>query len=202
MLPAIDAFPVFTPIPFTLNIVTVSKPMRREDIPQGEPIFPAPPLTPKGVTFKLERSVFVQVHAWRSDGNQSTVGHLGGLSPEPAPPHFYDAVRTEGLEKVWVPELGDEKKQKGTWKQEVNFLSNFQLACPPTFKSQTMGVDVWFQTHPKGDCTDPFSLTVLVVFESRIPGYWQRSEGRGANRCGLEHAAPRVGCLGWSTSGD
>lgn len=45
ILPTLDEFPIFTPIPVSINIETTSKTMRREDTPENEPIFPAPPLT-------------------------------------------------------------------------------------------------------------------------------------------------------------
>ncbi|PSR74839.1 hypothetical protein PHLCEN_2v9553 [Hermanssonia centrifuga] len=140
VIPSLDVLPIFTPIPFTLNVVTVSKPMKREETPEGESVFPAPPLTPKGAEFRLERNVYVRTHNWATTSDGNPVAVLGGLAPTAPNPKFYDHVQVEGMEKVWLPALGDEKKQKGSWKQEVTFRSTFMLTCPPSFESPSMVV--------------------------------------------------------------
>ena len=121
--------------------------MRRDEAPENEPIFPAPPLTPQKVEFRLARNVVVNVHTWRESGTDK-LAYLGGLSPTSNPLE----LQAVGLEvvpaaKEWIPDNGDEKKQKGTWKQEVEFRSTFTLNCPPSFSAQTMSIEVGDVMH-------------------------------------------------------
>ncbi|KAJ3558003.1 hypothetical protein NM688_g1164 [Phlebia brevispora] len=138
-IPDLPTIPIFTAIPFVLSVVTVSKTTRKDDTPTDQPIFPAPPLTPQGVEFKLTRAVMVHTRAWVANGTD-TVAPLGGLSPQAKDPHFYDEVQVENIMKTWIPVFGEEKKSKGSWRQQVDFRSTFKLTCPPTFTTETMHV--------------------------------------------------------------
>ena len=124
-----------------INVTTITKPMKQEDTPTDQPIFPAPPNHPRNVEFNLSRQVMIRTHSWTEYGN-NTVAVLGGFSPS-APanqPNWYDQVQVETTENVWLPDLGDEKKNRGSWKQQITFRSNFTLTCPPTFSSNTMSI--------------------------------------------------------------
>lgn len=80
---------------------------------------------------------------WSNHG-YSSINSLGGLSPTPPndQPLRYEQVQVNAPEKVWLPDLGDEKKSKGSWKQQVTVKSSFTLTCPPAFSSETMSVTV------------------------------------------------------------
>ncbi|KAI0345935.1 hypothetical protein BDW22DRAFT_1353570 [Trametopsis cervina] len=135
----INVLPVLTPIPFTLTIVTHSKPTTKEDKPPEETIFPAPPLKPHEIDFRIERNVYIRTGSWDSYSEGGFIAYLGGMGPKSSSAS-QSAVQVEPMEKVWIPLNGDEKKQKGCWKQEVTFKSTFQLSCPPAFDANTMKV--------------------------------------------------------------
>ncbi len=139
-MPSLDALPIFTPIEFALHVITVSKLMTLKDTPKGEPVFPAPPLTPHSTQFELKRNIHVRARQWEETYKSDQVAVLGGLAPVAPSRGFYDDVRVEGVEKVWLPAAGDETKQQGSWKQEATFRSTFMLTCPPSFTSATMAV--------------------------------------------------------------
>lgn len=91
----------------------------------------------------------VRTRSWTEYADDK-VADLGGLSPEPPASQtlWYEQVQVDTPEKVWLPDLGDEKKNKGAWKQQVTFKSSFTLTCPPTFSSETMSVNVGRSRFP------------------------------------------------------
>ncbi|KAJ3557999.1 hypothetical protein NM688_g1171 [Phlebia brevispora] len=136
-LPAVDVYPIFTPIPFILEIVTLSKPMKREDVFQGA-VFPAPPHSPRtGVELKLVRDVSIK--AQHQDGTSfgSLVAYLGGFAHDES---AGAEVQTEIPESIWIPDQAAQKKHLGTFKQAVTFKSSFTFHCAPTFMAETMSV--------------------------------------------------------------
>jgi hypothetical protein len=142
-LPDIKAFPVLTPIPFTVNVVTISKTMKKDDVEEGERIFPAPPLHCQDVHFRMECDIFIKAKQCNSSSSDRLVAYLGGLGPN-LHPQAYEGVRVEPHDKIWLPssDSHDEKKQKGQWKQEVTLRSSFILSCAPTFQTPLMTVRV------------------------------------------------------------
>lgn len=132
-----------TPIPFTLNVVTVSKTMKKDETDDDDTIFPPPPLLKKNLEFSLERVVHVQALNWNRTSSHQFVTFLGGMANDKSDV-FYKDVQVIPTEKVWIPsqDAHDEKKHKGQWKQEVTFKSFISLSCPPTFSSQIMSVQV------------------------------------------------------------
>lgn len=141
--PAIDVFPLFTLIPFTLKITTESKPMKHEDTPEDKPIFPAPPTRPRDVTFELRREVRIAAKHWTATSGD-TVTSVGGMGTSFTP------CEADVAEKVWKP-VGDGQGPsdskgpvggKGTWLQETMFRSTILLKCPPSFDFETIGVEV------------------------------------------------------------
>lgn len=139
-----SVYPVFVPIPFTVNIVTTTKPMHREDMPDNEPIFPVPPHNASELEFKLMRKVEIHAQGWKEKESQK-VAFLGGLGSDSGG-HSEDAPRVEVFDGVWIPDTGhgkhDEKRHKGSWRQEARFKSTFVLTCPPSFTSKTLSVSV------------------------------------------------------------
>lgn len=126
--PAVDCLPLFLPIPFTISITTVSKPVKQGDCRPSESVWPAPPLHAKDVTFELKRNVYISTGAYSEQDIQIVRLH-GGLDGS-------CTVQTETTEAEWVPLSGD--GARGRWKQKVTFASSFVLRCPPTFKSTTI----------------------------------------------------------------
>ncbi|KAI0688328.1 hypothetical protein BC835DRAFT_1373087 [Cytidiella melzeri] len=152
VMPDIPILPVLTNIPFTLNIVTLSKPDHKDDSPSDKPIFPAPPLTPDALEFCLEQRVYICANGHESTSSDHLVCYVGGMGPS-LPATVYKAVEVEVMDKEWLPSVSDQKKThcKGQWKQEVIFKSSMQYTCPPTFTFQTMAVTVclteWHPSH-------------------------------------------------------
>jgi hypothetical protein len=143
VLPELSSWPVFTAIPFTITVTTHSKPMKADDKPSNEPIFPAPPEQPRQVEFGIERDVFISVTYWKSNRKNNHVSYLGGLGPEgPLPVVDQVPAQVNVMDKAWIPNDGREKETRGRWKQEVIFRSSFTLRCPPSFDSETMRVNV------------------------------------------------------------
>ncbi|GJE88447.1 hypothetical protein PsYK624_045300 [Phanerochaete sordida] len=142
IFPDMEAFPVLTPIPLTLNVVTVSKTMKADEHKEDEEIFPEPPQNPKKYELKMESKIWVKAQGHTNGSSDHTVGYLAGFG-ESDDPHFSDAVQVQGLRKTWIPshDSHDEKKHKGQWKQEVTFRSSFVLNCPPSFSTDTMTVE-------------------------------------------------------------
>ena len=63
---------------------------------------------------------------------------LGGM--EVATSASTKPVEVEVRAKEWIP--SEEGKSVGTWLQGVTFRSVFVLTCPPTFKAETMHLNV------------------------------------------------------------
>ncbi|KAL6306459.1 hypothetical protein BKA93DRAFT_729648 [Sparassis latifolia] len=127
-LPDLIQFPLFTPIPFSIRIVSISKPMKRENTPEDKPIFPTPPQYPEEIQFELRRSVYVRAHAFDSRLGERAP-FASGLTVDSS------SLESTRLENVWIP---SDDKEKGTWKQEVTFSSKFVLRCPPTFQTRIL----------------------------------------------------------------
>lgn len=117
--------------------------MKMDDLKEGEPLFPAPPLHPKGIEFGLNAAIVVRAREWSRKDNKSGLASLGGFGSS-ADPQYYDNVQIETSDKVWIPsrDSHDEKKHKGQWKQEVTFKSSFTLSQPPCFKIQILELRV------------------------------------------------------------
>ncbi|PSR74842.1 hypothetical protein PHLCEN_2v9556 [Hermanssonia centrifuga] len=176
-IPSLDALPIFTPIEFALHVVTVSKLMTLKDTPKGEPVFPAPPLTPHFTQFELKRNIHVRARQWEETYKSDQVAVLGGLAPVAPSRGFYDDVQVEGVEKVWLPAAGDETKQQGSWKQEATFRSTFMLTCPPSFTSATMAVAYWMRIEVKfpgigNNLKGEFPVQVVSSMQPPGAGTW------------------------------
>ena len=116
--------------------------MRRDDVKQVDDIFPAPPSTPRGVELRLTRRVQISAGGPHESAIEKMT-YLGGLGPKSNPAEQASlGLVVQPMEKTWIPDGGDEKKQKGSWKQEVNYQSTFTLTCPPSFVTETMRVEV------------------------------------------------------------
>lgn len=128
------------PIPFTLNVVTTSKPVRVDDSPSEAATFPAPPTKAAEIDFYLVRDVYIVAGNWTATSNDVYVCDVGGCGQSAA----RGGAEIEIMDKVWLPAYGDEKKQKGSWKQEINFRSQMYLTCPPSFVSPLVRLSVSF----------------------------------------------------------
>lgn len=122
----------------TLDVVTFSKPMKRDDSHTKGPIFPSPPHSPRLVELKLVRDVYVKARTFERTSCGILVEYLGGFAQDE---DANTSVQTEVSDPVWIPNQMDEK-EAGVWKQQTRFTSAITFRCPPTFQSDTMSVKV------------------------------------------------------------
>lgn len=113
--------------------------MKMDDVKEGEPIFPAPPLYAKEIEFELNRHIALRAKGFSRSGTKGGISKLGGFGAGSDPQNF-GQVQVDQPPKVWLPsqEEKDEKKAKGQWKQDVTFRSTFTLTQPPAWKTQTL----------------------------------------------------------------
>jgi len=135
-IPAINIFPLFTPIPITLQVTTLTKQMKFDESGENasEAMFPAPPLHAKEVDFSLRRYYHLNAQEWTASGSE-TVSYLGGMGKEA---NGQDAVIIENAGKIWIPSEDD--KRVGSWKQEVTMRSKIELKWTPTFETRIFSV--------------------------------------------------------------
>ena len=113
--------------------------MKMDDVKEGEPIFPAPPLQAKEIEFELNRHIAVKAKGMSRKGTKSGISKLGGFGSGSDAQNF-GLVQVEQPPKVWIPsqDSKDEKGGKGQWKQDVTFKSTFTITQPPAWQTQTL----------------------------------------------------------------
>lgn len=134
-------YPLFTPIPYTLRITTITKPMKKDEVdkmPQ-KPLFPTPPNRPSEVQFRLRRYIWLKAHWFTAVGDEDVTA-LGGLEIAASAPASNQSVDVRIGDKEWIPSESD--KNMGTYLQETTFASAFSFTCPPTFRTDIMRVNV------------------------------------------------------------
>lgn len=129
-----------TPIPYFLNIVTTTKPAKMGATHPDMAVFPAPPLNPAEVEFRLVRDLSLTADTWTAKSSAIFVCDIGGCGRSAA----VESAEVEVMKKAWIPSLEDEKKQIGSWKQEVKVKSKIYLDCTPAFESELIRLDVRF----------------------------------------------------------
>jgi len=165
--PEINEFPLFTPIPFVIEVVTFSKSMKHGEISAAKPIWPAPPTTPQEVRFELRRNVHVRTRHLNWQGSQK-VTSLGGFNGSAG------TVEVSTQDPEWVP--SDTDGSRGKWKQSTSFSSTFTLTCPPTFNfpslilDYTSHIELQFSGWQNDISLDvPFNIVSGVL--PSVPGY-------------------------------
>ncbi|THH01546.1 hypothetical protein EW026_g1148 [Hermanssonia centrifuga] len=142
-LPDIDVFPVQSPIPFILTVLTTSKPSQQEDSSKEQAVFPVPPADPrKGIELKLLRRVAVNAGVKKQFSAGDLTVYLGGLGPEAQD----DTAQIDPVERTWVPTT-ENPKYAGFWRQEAKFRSTFTLDCAPSFEFRT--IKAYYTMHIK-----------------------------------------------------
>ncbi|KZT69135.1 hypothetical protein DAEQUDRAFT_277662 [Daedalea quercina L-15889] len=118
-------------MPFTLTIVTTSKPCKRTSGSDRKPIWPAPPAKFEDVRLGLVRTAYIQTShlTWAQHDRVSLLRNLGESGKG-------SNVRGHFTEKEWL----SIDKSKGRRRQRTSFTSSFNLACVPSFKFPTLSV--------------------------------------------------------------
>ncbi|KAJ7640779.1 hypothetical protein DFH06DRAFT_1215212 [Mycena polygramma] len=156
-LPELASFPVATPIPYTLHIVTETKPLVRSDRPEdkhGRPLFPAPPTDSFELTQEIRRKTEYHVkekwakekfimhdekqketfdlHRGRSLAAAAESGRVqAGTTAQEASTKAVQAVVDE---PVWVPQ----EEGRGVWPRSVRFNSILTFPFAPTWSTETV----------------------------------------------------------------
>ncbi|KAJ7640815.1 hypothetical protein DFH06DRAFT_1215302 [Mycena polygramma] len=140
-IPDMRSFPVATPVPYTLHVVTETKRMTQAECPEnrhGKPLFPAPPTKASRLTLRLLRKTTIR--AEKETGHAEDSFHLQG-TPVPgdakpaAPPHHVELTVDD---PVWIPKDEDDKKARGIWRRAVHFNSTLAFPFAPTSNTETI----------------------------------------------------------------
>ena len=83
------------------------------------------------------RNVWIKANHEDVESFGTIVDHLGGFGPDD---NTDSPAHAEIKENLWVPDA--DRRDHGSWKQEVTFSSSFTVQCAPTFQSSTMTVNV------------------------------------------------------------
>ncbi|KAJ7099456.1 hypothetical protein B0H15DRAFT_547524 [Mycena belliarum] len=142
-LPDLPAFPVATPIPFSLHITTETKPVKRSDRPEekpGKPLFPAPPTASSQLKLGLRRETTVRVRQRTRELEdtfdlQAIRDIRDTTEKRPASASASVSVPAMVDEPEWVPQ---DSKDRGVWKRAVHFNSTLTFPYAPTFSTQTL----------------------------------------------------------------
>ncbi|KAI0787826.1 hypothetical protein C8Q74DRAFT_1409880 [Fomes fomentarius] len=133
LVPHIDAFPLFTDIPYTIIFTTLSAPVKRKgDALLKKDLFPYAPRNPSEIDFELRRFVDMQT-AYEPSNPEEPVVDIISKAHAPVPP-----VDVEVGDYAWIPD--ERKKDRGRWMQEVTFHSAMNLRFTPTFRTQEIKI--------------------------------------------------------------
>ncbi|KAJ7072926.1 hypothetical protein C8F01DRAFT_1243941 [Mycena amicta] len=138
-IPDLPSFPMSTQFPFSVYIETDTKPMKREDCPDGpvdknqKPLFPAPPTLSSEVKFNLYRWSQLRVRsASRVEQVHNTYKVLKSVGDATC---VAAVVHTESPPE-WIPAPGS--KDKGFWRRSIKFESSASMNYAPTFQGETL----------------------------------------------------------------
>ncbi|RPD67560.1 hypothetical protein L226DRAFT_529885 [Lentinus tigrinus ALCF2SS1-7] len=141
LLPDMPVLPLFTDIPFIINVTTTTAPLTRSKAdahPENKPIFPAPPAMHTEIDFRLMRIMRIRAEHMAAESIEDVAYFLGANT---IPSKL--AVDTDLPPKEWVVVQpgGREKgsgEEKGVWVQRARFQTHVRLGVPPTFLSLTI----------------------------------------------------------------
>ncbi|KAI0833297.1 hypothetical protein BC628DRAFT_1343025 [Trametes gibbosa] len=129
LVPHLDVFPLFTPVPYSIIITTTSAPMKRKGgAPPPKDIFPPVPRSASEIDFDLRRFVDLQTPYFPSNPEEH-VTDIISKAHTPSPP-----VEVEITDYMWIPDEG--KEDKGCWMQEATFSSSMILRYTPSFLTE------------------------------------------------------------------
>ncbi|KAJ7223745.1 hypothetical protein B0H12DRAFT_1150561 [Mycena haematopus] len=150
-LPDLPSFPILTPIPYTLRIVTETKTLDRSERPEkhGKPLFPVPPTQTSQVlrrkieytvldgslheekrkdTFDLQKSQNLVDNTASSRVRRAQTAHTQPMESSPQ----VDAVVDE---PEWIPKG---EKDRGIWRRSAHFTSTLAFPFAPTINTETI----------------------------------------------------------------
>ncbi|OJT15548.1 hypothetical protein TRAPUB_6523 [Trametes pubescens] len=130
LVPHLDTFPLFTPIPYSIIVTTISAPTKRKGTAQPQKdLFPPVPRSASEIDFDLRRHVDVKTPYFPSNPEEH-VADVISKAHTPVPP-----VDVEITDYMWIPEEGG-RDDRGCWMQEATFSSTMFLRFTPTFLTE------------------------------------------------------------------
>lgn len=157
-LPTVPSFPLFTPVPFTITIITTSKTVKRDSIAEAKPIWPMPPTDSKAIRLELKRQtrIFTQHLSRQAMEKVSAIGGMAGSLGN---------VHVTTKDRQWIPSASD--ANKGSWRQETEHASTFVLTCPPAFNWPSLNIAYSLSLHIQfGGWNTTLSTDVPIVVTS------------------------------------
>ncbi|KAI9059986.1 hypothetical protein FKP32DRAFT_1595734 [Trametes sanguinea] len=136
-LPDVSALPLYTRIPFFTDILTTSPPLTRakaDTFSSGKPVFPSVPTAFTALDFRLRRRLRVRADTLIENVSSDIAVFTRATA-------VISAVQGETPPGWWQPLHGVETKgpgEMGRWVQRSRFRSTFQLACAPSFTTDTI----------------------------------------------------------------
>src|ERR1700722_19257 len=146
-LPALSSFPISTPIPFHLLVVTETKSLRLSQAPSPfttdkEPLFPAPPTSASRIDLHLTHHVDIHANPYRLF-TKDRISSLGGMGDSSNLARLGEDLHMRTEEPEWVPQTGEkDEKDRGVWRRKVHFESSMTFSCPPSFSGDTLSNQV------------------------------------------------------------
>ncbi|KAJ7125252.1 hypothetical protein C8R44DRAFT_782710 [Mycena epipterygia] len=137
-IPDLRSFPIATPIPFNLEVETLTKLVHRSDRPEekGKQLFPAPPALSSEVKQILKRTAEIRVRSKTCYAEDTfDLQHIRRLDAIGGFSHAR-AVQAVAEEPEWIPKEG--KEDRGIWKRKVHFKSTLTFPFAPTFSTETL----------------------------------------------------------------
>ncbi|KAK7057677.1 arrestin-N domain-containing protein [Favolaschia claudopus] len=130
-LPDLPSYPMYVGIPFSLHVMTRTKPVHHDDLEhKHEKLFPAPPESP--VDISLELHLRGHLRAKGAVENLDEKYDLkGGLGDKAA----VATIRVTHDEPQWTPST--EHSDKGSWARGVRFDGLMTIPFAPTFAAPT-----------------------------------------------------------------
>ncbi|TCD69538.1 hypothetical protein EIP91_007161 [Steccherinum ochraceum] len=134
-LPDLEAFPLFTRIPYAIKVTTTTKRMSyNTDLEDtGIKLFPPPPTRSTEVQFSLRRLTSLRAKTSKAKVSEH-VANLGGLGRGDSKQH----VDLEIAARRW--NRHERKDGQGTWTQETILKSFITLRCSPTFSTRVLDI--------------------------------------------------------------
>ncbi|KAJ6588690.1 hypothetical protein B0H19DRAFT_1100705 [Mycena capillaripes] len=153
-IPDLPSLPVATPIPYSFDIVTETKPVDRTDGPEdkhGKLLFPVPPIQSSELTQALRRQTEYHVRGkWNGNHHEkrkTTYDLQSGRTladdtehRKKTDDHVEPIANTEAVHAVvdppeWIPK---DEKGRGIWRRSVRFNSTLTFPFAPTSSTETI----------------------------------------------------------------
>jgi len=135
----LSSFPLSTPIPFRLVIVTTTKSLKLSEAPTPftsykEPLFPAPPTAASQIVLRLIRQIEIRAQCDRGRWKER-VSSLGGMGDPSSLARLNENFQMRTEEPLWIPRSEKtSKKDRGRWRRRVDIESSMTFSCPPSFE--------------------------------------------------------------------